>query len=127
MRRKRRNSERTGSVNLDQPRARVELTHDLGPKSLEGGEQNGGAAVADAQPDDTHPFRSQDGQLRKILVLGDDHRAGSRRVLPDQRVVRLPHAEGKNVLGLVSSRLKPARKRGGQLVIYEEARHEAAA
>lgn len=121
------NSGRSGSVNLDQARARVELTHDLGPKPLEGGDQGGGAAVADAQPNDPHAFGTQDRQLRKILVFGDDYRPGLRRVLPDQRVGRLPHAEGKDMLGLVSPRLQPVRECGGQLIIDQEARHEAAA
>ncbi len=123
----RRDLGRSGSVNLDQTRARVELTLDLGPKPLEDGEQDGGAAVADAQPDHAHAFGAQDGQLCKILVLVDDHRTGSRRVLLDQGVGSLPHVEGKDVLGLVPSRLQPARERGGQLVIDQEARHEAAA
>ena len=120
-------SRRSDSVNLYETGAGVELTHDLGPKSLEGGEQNGGATVADSQPDDAHTFGAQDGQLGKILVLGNDHRAGSRRVLPDQRIVGLRHSEGKNVFGLMPSRLQPARERGGQLVIDKETRHEAAA
>jgi len=64
--------------------------------------------------------------LREILVLGDDHRTGSGGVLPDQRIGRLSHAEGKDVLGLVSLRAHSERERGRQLVVDQEARHKAA-
>ena len=114
----------TSSCNFNERLALFESGDDRREISLDAIEQFRFTRVADPNPDHCRALL-QNPPDSKVLVLGNDDCAGTRRVAADRIVCRRREPAIDYMLGRVAQRLNPSRERRWELSIYEKAQSRA--
>ena len=101
------------STEFDDSLPGIEAGFKCGPKPIEGGEQCGGSAVAQADPSNFEFRLWALSEVQKILIFADDDAIMVLGMAADFRVRSLGQPDIEHVLAIQAAFLKMLRKRNG--------------